>query len=1643
MHILKSLFFYTISLVLFSAVLQAQVVDLGCQTEAEATIGLDRKNWNNGSTTSHSEGYMFNFNLPANTFGQCKKIEQIDVIFDIINIDESGLPGDCPVGAYFTNVYTGCGSFMPASCPTSNLIDEINAVPTDQTITYTCPPDEFDFGDVFSVDLIPAMSDPGCSVGQSAISSGSLVLDFEVCVIVTVGDDMIEIPVDLGADQTICAATTSLLDAGSDYVFYDWSPNNENSQTINASGSPGGTTYEVMVTDANGCTDTDDIVITESMPIVSISDSDPDNTICAGESISLTAVTTESAILWSTNQNSTSILVGPGNYSVQVTDINNCTASASIQIDQYPINTVSLFPDMTIVCGSDQTNITASSGFIDYDWDNGDSGAMITVGAGTYTVVATDINGCESTETVQIVMETAPNAGDATNLIVCNDGTTFNVDANLGVHDFGGQWIDLDGAGVDMNVDPFNVSFAGVVPSIYQFSYTVFGSAPCADDIEIIEIEVVQGADAGSSNSLTICSDDPPVNFYNAVSTSDQSGFWTDVNGSGVDLSDPSAVDFSSIGNGTYVFNYEVIANTPCSNAISSLTVIVDAAANAGDANTVSICEGAEYNLFDALSVFADLGGTFSDDDNTSALTGSTFNTAGFAGQSVMFTYTLGSANCGVSSAVITVDVVSSVSAGDNTVGNVFCEGDVIDLFLVLQNEDAGGLFIDPLNTGALNANLFDSAISGTGTYTVNYEIGDNIICPLETSSIELIIVEAPTIMLQGDVELCPEECFELDIDLVGQGPLDFDLTAFEAPNVSSFIYTVSGENAGTTSVWICNGDQAEVSNDTIFMTPNPIPWMLIPNSISNAQCTNQVVNMDTVFVNTYSSYNVSITDDLCSDDSLEIGTMVFNAAMPSGLVMLSSVQGCDSIIDVNLNILDAGKLIVDNTLCTGESINIGGILFDEDNPSDTLIINDASASGCDSIIEVNLSFVESFNESDDVFICAGDSIMIDGVWVKDEGNYIDNLISVQQCDSIVDVSLMFYAPSEFLLNPTLCTGGMVIVNGTVYDADNPSGMETFDNASVNGCDSIVNIALDFSDEIIINLTREFCPGDSTQVGGIWYFENTFITESEVSSSGCDSTTNTTISVFPETVFNLNQELCNDGFIEVNGTIYDIDNPSGIETFENQDLNACDSTVLIALTFVTEITGMDQENICAGDSIFLEGAWQFDSGQYMDTFVSVNGCDSIVTTTLTVDDCFDLGTVEIIDNVCAGDANGSICVIINSGSIPLVVAWENTDNGEMGTIEISTLGNQFCESSLFSGNYILRYLDSTGAELASDNYTIQDLNAPLTGNIIVTNPLSCFGVNDAGLEVDVSGGAGNYTYSWNQNLGNGESVTNLGAGDYEVLVLDAEQCELFLDINLVAPQEMSFDVVSVNSTCADISNGSIRVSNINALTQDFTLSVNGNLLNAPYELSDLAAGSYTLVLTNTENCILENTIIIEDDASDILVDYTELYQIEILDSVQFVANYPASVDSVLWTPDNQGISCTTCLFPFFSPQSSSSYFLTLYDDSGCTEQIPITINVTIPEVNVFVPNVFSPNDDGLNDMFLIGFASIVTESYTLSIFDRWGNRMYEEDLDPNSQEGWDGKFNNVNVNPGVYMYQVRYIDPNRGEQYIGGSITVL
>ena len=157
-------------------------------------------------------------------------------------------------------------------------------------------------------------------------------------------------------------------------------------------------------------------------------------------------------------------------------------------------------------------------------------------------------------------------------------------------------------------------------------------------------------------------------------------------------------------------------------------------------------------------------------------------------------------------------------------------------------------------------------------------------------------------------------------------------------------------------------------------------------------------------------------------------------------------------------------------------------------------------------------------------------------------------------------------------------------------------------------------------------------------------------------------------------------------------------------------------------------------------------------------------------------------------------------------------------------------------------------------------------------------------------------------------------------------------------------------------------------------------------------------------------------------------------------------NQPFAIDSIFWLGDFPFL----CLDPDCQriqifPTSYGSFNVVAISEDGCVAEDDINIFID-DERKVYFPNTFTPNSDGINDRFQLYTGIGVEEILVLQVYDRWGNKMYDEsNLEPNpgGVGGWDGSFNGQQVDPGVYVYraEISFID-GRVIPY-SGTITLL
>lgn len=837
----------------------------------------------------------------------------------------------------------------------------------------------------------------------------------------------------------------------------------------------------------------------------------------------------------------------------------------------------------------------------------------------------------------------------------------------------------------------------------------------------------------------------------------------------------------------------------------------------------------------------------------------------------------------------------------------------------------------------------------------------------------------------------------------------------------------------------LCAGESITV-NGNVYDQSNPVGTEILAGASVNG-C-DSTVNINLSF---FAPAIFDLNQTLCEGESITVNGDLYDQNNPTGTEILAgaSVNGCDSTVNINLTYIFPAQTVIDSQLCSGEFIAVNGVTYDVNNPSGTETIAGGAANGCDSIIQVSLRFIDPPVFDLAQTLCPGESITVNGN-VYDQTNPSGTEIlagaSAEGCDSTVNVNLSFFAPAIFDLNQTLCTGESITVNGTVYDQNNPSGTEILTGASVNGCDSVVNVNLDFFAPAIFDLNQTLCAGESITVNGAVYDQNTpsgTETLAGASINGCDSIVNINLDFFAPAIFDLNQTLCEGESITVNGAVYDQNNPNGTEILAGASVNGCDSTVNINLTFVFPSVNNLETTLCNGESLVINGVtYDANNPSGTETIVggAANGCDSIINVNLSFFPAI-TAAIEGSTSICAGET--ATLTFRFSGASMFDVRYSDGTNP---AVELTNIvdGHTIQVSPTMTSTYTIEFIAVDGSACSAQigsSATIEVSN--LTAAAVAATDFGGFGVScanstDGVVSVISNDGIAPFNYNWNTGA-NTQQLNGVGAGTYTVTVTDAVGCEATSSVSLTAPQPITVSNSTRDPLCSGDRSGAIIIDNITGGAPPYEVSLDGQSFRAingfPYELSGLEAGNYNVFVRDINDCNVQfNASIVA--ISDPSVELGDNIVVALGDSVEIEGLVNFTPSKIEWSPTDF-LSSPDMLRTFVTPSESTTYTLTVSDTSGCvaTDQIIILVN---RERKVFIPTAFSPDGDGNNDVFYIYGGNDVVRIKNFIVFDRWGNQMFlrDEFLPNDPLFGWDGTFNGRDVSIGVYTYyaEIEFID---------------
>jgi gliding motility-associated-like protein len=149
------------------------------------------------------------------------------------------------------------------------------------------------------------------------------------------------------------------------------------------------------------------------------------------------------------------------------------------------------------------------------------------------------------------------------------------------------------------------------------------------------------------------------------------------------------------------------------------------------------------------------------------------------------------------------------------------------------------------------------------------------------------------------------------------------------------------------------------------------------------------------------------------------------------------------------------------------------------------------------------------------------------------------------------------------------------------------------------------------------------------------------------------------------------------------------------------------------------------------------------------------------------------------------------------------------------------------------------------------------------------------------------------------------------------------------------------------------------------------------------------------------------------------------------------------INSWKWSP-LKDLSCYDCPKPIIRVRNGITYVAEITNNFGCSATDSLTIRVFCENSQVFIPNAFTPDNDGLNDIFMIR-ASGIQSIKSLRIFNRWGQVVYDRsNFVPNDPKfAWDGRVNGVIGGPNVFVYTLEVICDDGTPYFYKGNVSIL
>ncbi|MEO1515451.1 MAG: gliding motility-associated C-terminal domain-containing protein [Bacteroidota bacterium] len=373
------------------------------------------------------------------------------------------------------------------------------------------------------------------------------------------------------------------------------------------------------------------------------------------------------------------------------------------------------------------------------------------------------------------------------------------------------------------------------------------------------------------------------------------------------------------------------------------------------------------------------------------------------------------------------------------------------------------------------------------------------------------------------------------------------------------------------------------------------------------------------------------------------------------------------------------------------------------------------------------------------------------------------------------------------------------------------------------------------------------------------------------------------------------------------------------------------------------------------------------------------------------------------------------------------IQWQvSLDGGQNWNDIPGENGNVYFHDNFAPGVYLYRYL-SASSEVNLANFKCRIISDVITIEVL---PLRYESVDTI---------CENTPYFFGTD-------TLFGPGMYSESFISSRGCDSIVTLDLaVVPNEVSLESMGTDPSCFGYTDGSVSFSALANASPPIQYFFQDTLVSSTV-VENLGEGSYRLVVSDRYQCTAESveSLIVPNPFFINAGPDLELLLGETSRDVRLTYNQ-TPVD-IQWSP-SEFLECFNCERTRITGAQDISYVVTATNEEGCPAIDTLNVFVNRTEApRIFIPNVFSPNGDGVNEYFqLYSYDQLVSSVESLTVFNRWGGVVYEsQSFLPNIDElGWDGRSNGERVQNGVYVYifNIRLIDGSLLQE--AGSVTVL